>query len=75
MAVPWRLDDREHHRRDDPQESPELGKDLAEVVAAAAEDGEDGVAEGSLENAAGEPALGLHVADFKLEGVLIFMRN
>lgn len=45
-----------------------VGEDLANVVAAAAEDGEDGFAEGSLERAAREPAVGLDVADFGLDG-------
>jgi hypothetical protein len=45
-----------------------VGEDLAEVVAAGAEDGEDGVAGGALERAAGEAAVGLHVADLGLDG-------
>ena len=39
------------------QESPEVGEGLADVVPAAAEDGEDGVAEKALKAAAGEAAL------------------
>ena len=50
------------------QESPEVGEGLADVVPATAEDGEDGVAEQALEAAAGEAALGLHVADLGLDG-------
>ena len=50
------------------QKRPEVGEGLADVVPAAAEDGEDGVAEQALEAAAGEAALGLHVADLGLDG-------
>ena len=50
------------------QESPEAGEGLADVVPAAAEDGEDGVAEQALEAAAGEATLGFHVADLGLDG-------
>ena len=45
-----------------------MGEDLADVVAAAAEDGVEGVADGALEGAAGEAAVGLHVADLGLDG-------
>jgi hypothetical protein len=40
------------------QESPEVGEDLADVVPASAEDGEDGIAEQALEAASGGAALG-----------------
>ncbi|MBE7157372.1 MAG: hypothetical protein INR62_02850 [Rhodospirillales bacterium] len=36
-------------------------------MAAAAEQGEDGIAERALERAAGEAAIGLHVADLGLD--------
>ena len=50
------------------QERPEVGEGLADVVSAAAEDGEEGVAEQALEAAAGETTLGFHVADLGLDG-------
>jgi hypothetical protein len=50
------------------EESPEVGEGLADVVPAAAEDGEEVVAEQALESTAGEAALGLHVADLRLDG-------
>jgi hypothetical protein len=58
----------EQGRQQEGQEGPEVGEDLAEVVAAGAEDNEDGVAEPALESAAGEAAVGLHVADLGLDG-------
>ena len=50
------------------QKGPEVGEDLADVVAAAAEDGVESIAERALEGAAGEAAIGLHVADLGLDG-------
>ncbi len=45
-----------------------MGEDLAEVVAAGAEDGEERVAGGSLQRTSRQPAVGLHVADLRLDG-------
>ena len=50
------------------QKSSQMGEDLADVVSAAAEDGDDGVAEGALQGAAGEASIGFHVADLGLDG-------
>ena len=50
------------------QESPKVGEDLADVVSAAAEDGEEGIAEAALERAAIETSVGFHVADLGLDG-------
>src|SRR3712207_27204 len=68
MAVLYRTDEAQHHDDDLGKPSPEVGEDLAEVVAAAAEHGEECVAQGALEAAAGEAAVGLHVADLGLDG-------
>ena len=50
------------------QKGPEVGEDLADVVAAAAENGEESITDRALEGAAGEAAVGLHVADLGLDG-------
>ena len=52
----------------DGQKGPEVGEDLADVVAATAKDGEEGIADGALEGAAGETPVGFHVADLGLDG-------
>ena len=59
---------RHDHRNDEGQKRPEGGEDLADVVAAAAEDGEDGIADGALQGAAREAAVGLHMADLGFDG-------
>ena len=48
--------------------NPQPGEDEAEVVADGSEDGVGGVAGGSLEIAASEVALSLHVSDHGLDG-------
>ena len=45
-----------------------MGEDQADVVAAAAEHGVEGVAERALERASGEAAVGLHVSDAGFDG-------
>ena len=40
-----------------------MGQDLTDVVAAGVQDGEDRVADGAFQGAAGKAAIGLHVAD------------
>ena len=47
---------------------PEVGQDLSEVVSAGAEDGEEGVADGSFQGAAHQAAVGFHVADLGFDG-------
>ena len=59
---------RHDHRDEEGQKRPEVGEDLADVVAAATEDGEDGIAEGALQGASREAAVGLHMADLGLDG-------
>lgn len=58
------------HRQDEGDEGrkkcPQVGEDLADVAAAAAENGEEGVAECSFQEATREAAVGLHVADLGL---------
>ena len=49
------------------QKGPEVGKDLADVVTAAAEHGAEGVTDGALEDASGETSIGLHVSDLGLD--------
>ena len=44
-----------------------MGQDLADVVAAGVQDGEDRVADGAFQGAAGQAAIGLHVADLGLD--------
>ena len=48
--------------------SPEVGQDLANVVAAGVQDGEDRVADGAFQGASGQATIGLHVADLCLDG-------
>ena len=45
-----------------------MGEDLADVVAAGAEDREDGVSGGAFQGASAEAAIGFHRADFRLDG-------
>ena len=56
------------HGSDNPgKPSPEVGQDLADVVAAGAEDGEEGIADRACQRASGEASVGLHVADFGVD--------
>ena len=59
------------HREDEGDEGgkklPQMGQDLSDVVAAAAEHGEEGVSESAFQKAACEAAVGLHVADLGLD--------
>ena len=57
-----------HEPEDFGHDSPEVGEDQADAVAATAEHGVEGVAEGALERSAGEAAVGLRVADHRLDG-------
>lgn len=50
------------------QQSPEVGQDLADVVAAAAEHGKDGVAERAFQRAARQASVCLHMSDLGLDG-------
>lgn len=50
------------------QKGPKVGEDLADVVAAAAEHGVEGVTDRALEGASGEASVGFHVADLGLDG-------
>src|ERR671938_689032 len=45
-----------------------MGEDLADVMAAAAEDGEERVADRALEGATGEATIGLHMTYLGLDG-------
>lgn len=45
-----------------------MGQDLAYVVAAGVQDGEDSIADGALQGASGQAAIGFHVADFGFYG-------
>ena len=45
-----------------------MGKDLADIVAAGAEDGEDRVADAAFQRASGQATVALHVADLRLDG-------
>lgn len=67
LAVLYRPDQIQDRGRYLGEQSPEVGEDLEEVVAAAAEQGEDDVAGGPFEAAAGEPAVGLRVAALGLD--------
>lgn len=53
-------------------ESPEMGEDQVDVVAAAAEHRVEGVADRTLERASGEAAVGFHVSDHRLDGAASF---
>ena len=50
------------------QKSRQMGEDLADVVTAAAEDGEERIADPAFECAASEASVGFHVADLGLDG-------
>ncbi len=54
--------------KDGGKQSREVVQDLADVVAAAAENGKNGVAERAFERAKGEATVGLHVSDLGLDG-------
>lgn len=60
-------DELQDHGNKQEQESPEVGEDPADVVAAAAKHGEEGVAEIAFQKAAREPVIGFHVADLGLD--------
>jgi hypothetical protein len=47
--------------------SPEVGQDLADVVATSAKHGEDGIAECAFQRTAGQAAIGSHVTDLSLD--------
>lgn len=49
------------------KQSPEVGEDFADVVAAGAEDGEDGIAECPFQRAARQTAIGFHVPDLSFD--------
>ena len=49
------------------QKNPQVAQDHADVVTASAQDREEGVAGRSLEGASGQAAVGLHVADHRLD--------
>ena len=49
------------------QKDPQVAQDHADVVTASAQDREEGVAGRSLEGASGQAAVGLHVADHRLD--------
>jgi hypothetical protein len=55
-------------RFDQRKPNPEIGEDLADVVATATEHGEEGIADGSLQGTSGEATVGFHVADLCLDG-------
>ena len=50
------------------QKRPQVGEDLSDVVAAAAEHGEERVTKGALEGATSQAAIGLYVADLGFDG-------
>ena len=50
------------------QESPKIGQDLSNVVAAAAKPGEEGVADCAFEWGSEQAAVGFHVTDFGFDG-------
>lgn len=47
---------------------PDVVQDLPKVVAAAAEDGKDGIAAGPLEGASGKATVCFHVSDLGFDG-------
>ena len=50
------------------KQSPEVGQDLADVMAAGAEHGEDGIAKRAFQWTSGQAAIGFHVTDLSLDG-------
>lgn len=44
-----------------------MGQDLADIVTAGVQDGEDCVADGAFQRASGQAAIGLHVADLSFD--------
>ena len=50
------------------QKIPEVVQDLSDVVATAAEDGEDRITPGPFEGASGKATVCLHVSDLGLDG-------
>jgi hypothetical protein len=48
--------------------SPEVGQDLADVVATGAEHGEEGISVGALQGATRQASIGFHVSDLGLDG-------
>ena len=53
-------------KEQDPK-SPEMGQDLADIVTAGAEDGEDCVADAPLQRTSGKTSVGFHVPDLRLD--------
>ena len=61
---------RQYQGDDQGKQSPEVGQDLPDVVAAAAEDGKNGIAESAFEGATCKAAVGFHAADFSFDGAV-----
>ena len=61
-------DSAEDAAQDFGHESPQVGQDQADVVAAAAQHRVEGVAGGALQRRAREAAIGFHVADGRFDG-------
>ena len=61
-----------NHRRNQvkqqEQKSPEVGEDLADIVTAGAEDGEDRIADAAFQRASGQATVTLHMPDLRLDG-------
>lgn len=70
MAVkgPSAPDDRRNQVKQQEQKSPEVGQDLADIVTAGAEDGEDRVADAAFQRASRQATIALHVPDLRLDG-------
>ncbi len=51
--------------------SPEVGQDLADVVAASAKHGEDGITECAFQRTTGQAAISFHVTNLSLEGASV----
>lgn len=62
------LEQRQDEGDDGGKKRSQVGEDLVDVLAAAVEDGEDGIADGALEGAASEASAGLHVPGLRLDG-------
>lgn len=58
---------RQDRSDDQGQKNPEVGQDLADVVAAAAKYGEEGVADSAFERGSRQAAVGFHVTDFSFD--------
>ena len=68
----FRPKDHRDELKEQRQKRPEMGEDLADVVAAGAEDGKDGIADAAFQRAPGKAAVGLHVPDLGLDGASPF---